>query len=361
MWFLHTGIGRIYANLLRGLLDTAEIDRVFTVVQRSRKREFEDRFQSSKIQAQFVDYPFDYREMLFKGFAIRRFRPTPDVYYFPSFNVPFFLRGKIVGTVCDLIPMSPFFPLPWHVRERFRIAIAHAIRASVSMVAISEFTKSQMVEEFGVTPDRIDVIYPPLRLPDDGEVAAARSRPPLVEGEYLLYVGNRHVHKNVPCLLEAFRLLRHDRPGLRVVVAGARMHPVDEVDTMRNAPEMREAVVEFMEASDDEIWNLHAHARVFVFPTRIEGFGIPPLEALSFGVPVVASDIPVIREVCADTVRYADPGDPKDFAGKIADALRQVPAEEAVRRGMERARRYATKGSIALYLELFRRTARGGR
>lgn len=63
-------------------------------------------------------------------------------------------------------------------------------------------------------------------------------------------------------------------------------------------------VIEYPEASDEEILNLYSHARVFVFPTRIEGFGIPFLEALSFGVPVVGSDIPVVREVCGNAIRY---------------------------------------------------------
>lgn len=355
MWFRHTGIGRIYENLLQGLIETEEVEQISTVVQRFRKREFESRFPSSKIEAKFVDFPFNYRELLCKGRTIRSFVARPDLFYFPSFNVPFFLPGTIVSTICDLIPITPFFNLPWHVKARYRIAIRHAIRSSVKVVCISEFTKRQVIEEFGVDPDRLEVIYPPLRLPGEEEIAQAKGQSPLAGGDYLLYVGNRHPHKNIPCMLEALRILQSDFPGLRAVIAGARMRPDDDVDAILKNPEMRAKVIEFPGASDEEIRNLHAHARVFVFPTRIEGFGIPPLEALSFGVPVVCSDIPVIREVCGDTVRYADPDAPADFARAIREALMMSYGEEGARKGKERAWRYARNNSVAQYLALFSR------
>jgi glycosyltransferase involved in cell wall biosynthesis len=359
MWFRHTGIGRIYDNLLQGLVEAEEVESISTVVQLGKKRDFEERFRSPKIEAKFVDYPFNYREMLSKGKTIRAFETRPDIYYFPSFNVPFFLGGRIIGTVCDLIPLTTVFGLPWHVKARFRIAIRHAIRSSLKIVCISEFTKRHVMEEFGVAQDHIEVIYPPLRLPDEDEIEEVKRQPPLVDGDYLLYVGNRHVHKNVPCMIEALRILKTGVPGLRAVVAGTRMRRDDDVDAVLKNPEMRAMVIEFPEASDEEIRNLHAHARVFVFPTRIEGFGIPPLEALSFGVPVVGSDIPVIREVCGNTIRYANPDNPGDFARTIRETLAETRDDEVIRRGKERARRYARNNSVAQYLDLFRRSLEG--
>ena len=133
------------------------------------------------------------------------------------------------------------------------------------------------------------------------------------------------------------------------------MMPDDDVDAVLKNPGLRAMTIEISGASDEEILNLHAHARVFVFPTRIEGFGIPPLEALSCGVPVVVSDIPVTREVCGDTVRYADPDDPADFARAIREALLEPCGEEADLRGKERARKYAGNNTVAQYLALFGR------
>jgi len=359
MWFRHTGIGRIYENLLQGLTQAEEVESISTVVQICRKRDFEESFRSPKIEAKFVDYPFDYREMLFKGKTIRAFDTKPDLYYFPSFNVPFFLDGRVIGTVCDLIPLTSIFGLPWHVKARFRIAIRHAIRSSMRMVCISEFTKRHLIEEFDAAPDHIEVIYPPLHLPSEDEIERVKRQPPLVDGDYLLYVGNRHVHKNVPCMLDAFRILKPDFPELRAVVAGTRMGQDDDVDAVLKNPEMRANVVEFLDASDEVIRNLHANARVFVFPTRIEGFGIPPLEALSFGVPVVGSDIPVIREVCGNTIRYANPDDPADFARAIRETLTEPREEGEIKSGIERVQLYDRNNAVAQYLAMFHRILGG--
>jgi glycosyltransferase involved in cell wall biosynthesis len=119
-------------------------------------------------------------------------------------------------------------------------------------------------------------------------------------------------------------------------------------------PELRKRLVEFPSASDWEIRNLYQHARVFVFPSLIEGFGIPPLEALWHGVPVVCSDIPVVREVCGAVVRYANPMDPADFARVILRTLREPQYTERRETGREWASRYACSESTRRYLALFR-------
>lgn len=359
MWFRHTGIGRIYENLLQGLIEADEVESIHTVVSPGRRTEFLEKFSNRKVLPRFMNYPYDYREILRKGLALRNLDPKPDLFYFPSFNVPFFLDGKVVSTVCDLIPLTPFFDLSWHMRARFRFAVRHALKRSVRTVCISQATRDHVVKDFGIGSNSLEVIHPPLDFPSGNAPAEAGGERPIVEGDYLLYVGNRNPHKNLGCLLDAFRMLAPELPEFRVVVAGPRMRKRDGVDAARETPGLRERVLEIPEASDVEIRNLYQHARVFVFPTLIEGFGIPPLEALWHGVPVVCSDIPVVREVCGNEVRYANPRDPADFTRAIRLALREP--QDTVRRaaGREWALRYSRDVATRLYLTLFRRCIEG--
>src|SRR5512141_617432 len=111
MWFRHTGIGRIYENLLQGLIEADEVEHIHTIVSPGRRTEFLEKFSHRKVLPRFIKYPYDYREVLWKGLALRDLDPKPDLFYFPSFNVPFFLDGKVVSTVCDLIPLTRFFDL----------------------------------------------------------------------------------------------------------------------------------------------------------------------------------------------------------------------------------------------------------
>lgn len=355
MWFRHTGIGRIYENLLQGLIEADEVEHIHTIVSPGRHAEFLEKFSHSKVLPRFINYPYDYREVLRKGWDLRNLEPKPDIYYFPSFNVPYFLDGKVVSTVCDLIPLTPFFDLPWHMRTRFRIVVRHALKRSIRTVCISQATRDHVAKEFGIGADTIEVIYPPLDFPAADAFAEEGGKRPIVEGDYILYVGNRNPHKNLRCLFEAFRTLLQEVPDFRVVVAGPRMRGRDDVDAARESPELRERIVEILGVTDEEIRNLYRHARVFVFPTLIEGFGIPPLEALSLGVPVVCSNIPVAREVCGDAVRYADPRNPADFARATLSAIRESNDESSRNVRMEWVKRYSRERATKHYLNLFRR------
>jgi len=354
MLFRHTGMGRIYENLLDVLIRSDEVERISTLVPSWMEQAFRNRFSSNKVSARFTGLPNNFKEYLYKGQIINREFQRQDIYHFVSSNVPFFLRGKVISTVCDLITISPLFGLPWHRRWRFEYPVRHAIGRSNHVVCISEFTKSEVCRTFGTSSAKLSVIYPPLAFPDaqdDGDT-------PPVAGDYLLFVGNRHVHKNLRCLFTALSLLTPEFPDLKIVVAGARMKQFDDVDRALENPLLRDRIVSVQNAGDDEIQRLYNHARAFVFASLVEGFGIPPLEALHTGIPTICSDIPVLREVCGNSVYYANPQDPVDFARKIREALTVVSTEAQVLAGRAHALKYATDDMNHTYMDLFRRVAK---
>ncbi len=354
MLFMHTGMGRIYENLLDGLIRSDEVESISTLVPNRMERAFRNRFSSNKVSARFTALADNFKEYLYKGQIINREFPGQDIYHFVSSNVPFFLRGKIVSTICDLITISPLFGLPWHRRWRFEYPVRHAIGRSNHVVCISEFTKSEMCRTFGTSSAKLSVIYPPLAFPD----APDDGNTPPVAGDYLLFVGNRHVHKNLRCLFATLRLLAPDFPQLKAVVAGARMTLVDDVDRAMGDPVLKERIIAIQDARDAEIRTLYNHARAFVFPTKIEGFGIPPLEALHAGIPTICSDIPVLRETCGNSVLYANPQDPADFARKIREVLTDHPSEAQTLAGRAQALKYSAGDLTQAYLDLFRRIAK---
>ena len=359
MFFRSSGIGRCYENLLLALEASDDVSRICTIVPRAREDDFRRSFPSAKIDAMFVDFSYlGISDYFRKGFLLRKFRPAPDLFYFPNINLPYFWKGKSISQVNDLIPISRFSDWPWRHRLAFRRLAGRALRLSGTTVCISEFTKQQLMKEYRVSGDRLQVIYPWI---DEAFLQGCRKTDPgkpLVEGDYLLYVGNRSAHKNLKVLFDALRLLLPEYPGLKAVVAGARMRPHDAVDAAASDPMLKGHIVQYLQVSDEQIMKLYAFARVFVFPTFIEGFGIPPLEALAFGVPVVCSDIPVIREVCGDAVRYADPYDPASFALEIRSALLDAEKNSIIKEtGSGRLSLYRKELSLSQYLELFRMCA----
>ena len=356
MFYRLSGIGRCYENVLSALLTARDVSRVFTLVPGIRREEFTRQFRSDKLEARFVDFAhLSYGDFFRKAAFVRAFSPKPHILFFPNFNVPFFLRGKIVSTVNDLTPVSRYSDYSRLQQAGFRFLVWRALRVSERTVCISEFGQRLVMDAFGVPEDRLPIIYPWVAEAFLGGEDAARRGAVPVEGDYLLFVGNRYGYKNLGGLLAALRLLLPEFPGLKAVIVGVQKGTGGSAEPLMADPSLRGRVAEFPRATDDELKALYARAKVFVFPSFMEGFGLPPLEALAFGIPVVCSDIPVIREVCDDAVRYADPYDPASIAGQVRCALIETEQNGVYReKGIERVRRYTREESIRRYLDLFR-------
>jgi glycosyltransferase involved in cell wall biosynthesis len=220
------------------------------------------------------------------------------------------------------------------------------------VVTISETVKDDLVREFGLPPGKIRVIYPWIKEAFFESPPAAGSP---VSGEYLLYLGLRIAHKNVEGVIRAFLLLLDDFPELKLVIAGSRYSTPDMVDRWKGDPRLSGRLIEIHDPSDDDIARLFARAKAFVFPSFAEGFGLPPLEAMASGVPVVCSDIPVFREVYGDAVRYVDP----NRAESIAEGVREILKDDGssarfTLHGRARSEFYQRDRSLHAYLGLIR-------
>jgi glycosyltransferase involved in cell wall biosynthesis len=158
-------------------------------------------------------------------------------------------------------------------------------------------------------------------------------RPP-----YIFYLGQWKAYKNLPLLLDAYAQVRATHPQAQLVIAG---------DDPRH-PEVRRRAAELPPGSvvlpgrlpESAIPDLYRGAAVLVLPSRAEGFGLPVIEAMACGVPVVCSDLPVLREIADGIATFCDPGDPGAFARAIVGVLEQSPPQPALASGIERARSF---------------------
>jgi glycosyltransferase involved in cell wall biosynthesis len=176
-------------------------------------------------------------------------------------------------------------------------------------------------------------------------------------GEYLLSVGETRPYKNIPRLLEAFARL--DAPGLDLVLVGR--HDPRERDLRALAERLgvggRVRFLGFV--PDEQLAALYSGAVAFVFPSLYEGFGIPLLEAMACGCPVVTSDLASMPEVCGEAAVYVDPSDADAIAAGMASVVgdREMSAALA-RRGLERAARFSYRSAAESILEVLRGCAR---
>lgn len=237
-----------------------------------------------------------------------------DVFH-TQYIIPFFVpkRTKIFTHIHDVSFRA--FPqlIGWKDRLFLSLLIPRSIRRSYRILATSEFTKSEIIHYYSVSPDKVSVLCNAVgddfrRQATSEEVARVRKKYRLPE-RYLLSVGTLQPRKNIPFLIRAFAQSKLGSEEYSLVLVGNRKaHHFDtEIDRAIEETGIGDRVISpgFIESVD--LPALYAAARLFVFPSLYEGFGIPILEALSQGIPVVCSDIPPFREVAPSSALFFDP------------------------------------------------------
>ncbi|HKP98190.1 MAG TPA: glycosyltransferase family 1 protein [Fibrobacteria bacterium] len=199
-----------------------------------------------------------------------------------------------------------------------RLLFRHALNRSHRVITVSDFSKEEIRKHIPGRQDHLVVIPNGV----DGNYASGFIRKPIDE-EYILFVGNVKPHKNLRNLLLAFGKLVPDFPALKVFIVGkdeGLMNPDNGIHAVvRGLPPGK---VEMKgEVSIADLKNYYANARLFVAPSYYEGFGLPLLEAMSFGIPIAASRVGPMPEVGGDVVRYFDPFDLEDMARALRSCL----------------------------------------
>jgi glycosyltransferase involved in cell wall biosynthesis len=229
------------------------------------------------------------------------------------------------------------------------------------VLTVSEASKRDILRYFRVPESRIDVIYNAIDErfwlePDVEEVNRVRERYRLTD-PFVLYAGNIKPHKNLERLIEAFHLMRHDDPNLKDVQLLIIGDEISKYATLRRAVhshKLHKHVRFFGFVSDQTLAALYRLANVFVFPSLYEGFGLPPLEAMASGTPVITSNVSSLPEVVGDAALMIDPYD----AAAIADAMKRVLTDTDLRvdlqgRGLARAREFSWERSIARVRQIY--------
>ncbi|MBI4476470.1 MAG: glycosyltransferase family 4 protein [Acidobacteria bacterium] len=306
--------------------------------------------------------PYSLREQLRIPLALRRERA--DLFHAPHYVLPPLTMCPSVVTIHDCIHLM--FPeyLPNRLAYAYaRASIWAAAKRSSRILTVSETSKADILRFFHVPPTKIAVIYNAIdeRLgaePDQDEIARVRERYQLHE-RFILYVGNIKPHKNLVRLIEAFhRLRRHEFEHMKLLIIG---------DEISKYPALRRAVhrhhlhkyVRFLGFVPLEtLAVLYRLAGVFVFPSLYEGFGLPPLEAMASGTPVVTSNVSSLPEVVGDAAILVDPHDPD----AIADGMRRALTDPELRadlraRGLTRVNQYSWERSVQRVWEIYQEVA----
>ncbi|MGH8984130.1 MAG: glycosyltransferase family 4 protein [Acidimicrobiia bacterium] len=256
--------------------------------------------------------------------GVARTRGALDVVHAPSVAVPPTGRYRLVVTVHDAAPL--LFPDTYPRRGRWfhRRGIAAAARRADLVITVSQAAADEIQEHTAIPAERMRVVPNGVELTEasDDDATAARAAFDLGARPYVLWLGSLEPRKNVGLLVEAFArwAATSDVPH-QLVLAGPAGWVEDRDTVLAPARRLGDRVRTIGRVGDDHLRGLYRGADVFVLPSRHEGFGLPVLEAMAQGTPVVASDIPSLREVAGDAARLVTPFDPDAWAGALDDLL----------------------------------------
>ena len=222
-------------------------------------------------------------------------------------------------------------------RTWYRFIIPRLGTRARRIVTVSQFSKAELERHAGIPADRITVISGGgehiLAEPADQRIV---ERLGLTPRAYVVAVGSLSPHKNLAGVAVAARKLAHQ--GVQTVVTGGINSDVFSSRPLTDQSHLRLTGY----VTDGELRALYEQAACLVYPSFYEGFGLPPLEAMSCGCPVVASRAASLPEVCGDAAAYCDPADPADIAGIVQQVVEDGSRQEEMRRrGIERARQFS--------------------
>lgn len=361
----NSGIGRYIQMLAQTMLEEYPQSHLVMAGSRQHNREFIAKLNpavQSRISSVVYDAPIYSLAEQVKGLSIIKQNNT-DIIHIPHFNAPWKLPPNSVVTIHDLIPFKRQAPRNhWQVTAG-RVMLMNAAQKAARIIVISRATANDLIEDYPsvawqnkirVVPQGVSADFKPLLLE---QVRAFKSRHGLQR--YLLFVGNRASHKNLERLLVAYAILLDKYPGLQLVVAGRRLANPDAVDKARLRLGLKQ-LWEWEDCSDADLGQLYCGAEMLVFPSLYEGFGLPPLEAMACGTPVVVAQSASLPEVVGDAGLYFDPLQPEDMARQIARLLDDGNLRDSLRaRGLLRAAMFSWQQTARQTMEVYREVAKG--
>ena len=272
-----------------------------------------------------------------------------DIFHSPSFTIPFSVSIPTVVTIHDMV----CYKFPETIDRLRRIYLANAVRCSIlkadRIIAVSQSTKKDIVDTFDVPETKIDVVYeasaPCFRATADGNSVQETCKKYFIEEPFLLYVGTLEPRKNLVKLMQAYFILKRDyRIKHKLVIAGKKGWNYGPIFSEIERLSLRNDVIFTGYVPEQALVHLYNGAELFILPSLYEGFGLPILEAMACGTPVITSNISSMPEVAGDAAILVDPYDVDALAGAMHGVLTDKGLKESlVKKGLERVKHFSWK------------------
>lgn len=286
------------------------------------------------------------------------FPEKTDVSCFFNFTVPPFARGKKAVVVYDTVVKDHPETMNRRTRMVLETTLARSMRRADRIITISDFSKRQIMKHYGVSDDKISVV--PCGFREDvfnmsySDEDRQRTKDKYgINGQYILYLGTLEPRKNIERIVEAYgRLKNENRDCPELVLAGGKGWLYESIFERVKSLGIEDSVVFTGYVDDNDVPLLMNGAMIFCFPSLYEGFGMPPLEAMACGTPVITSNSTSLPEVVGDAAISIDPCS----VDELSDAMKRLTENSSLReelrqKGLAQCRKFSWKSSADLFMK----------
>lgn len=353
---LRTSTGRYVERLLKYLQEVdTDLSHRYVVLLKPKDMEgwepTSKRF--TKVASRWKEFTFG--EQL--GFAWQLYKLKADLVHFPMVQQPILYQKAVVTTFQDLTTLRFANPTKNKYVFRFKQYVYKwvniiAARKSRAIITPTEFVKDDVAKFTHTNSRKITVTLEAVDAFDE----PAEPVPDFEDKQYIMFNGRPQAHKNLHRLIEAFALLHQKHPDLYLMIAGRKDRSHRSYTRLAKELGVRDHVVLTDFIPDGQLKWAMQNTQAYVYPSLSEGFGLPPLEAMLNGAPVVSSNATCLPEVQGDAAHYFDPYNVEDMAQKINDVLTKPELrKQLIARGHEQIKKYSWKRmaeqTLAVYKE----------
>jgi len=366
------GLGRYTQEIVDNILKLDQQNKYVIFLCKENFNEFDDSKNIKKVLADAKWYSFT--EQIKMPWLI--WKEHLDLMHFPHFNVPIFCPTKFIVTIHDLIltkfpttRATTLGPILYKIKNFFyKLVIWLAVKRAKKIITVSHFTKNDIMKKFKIKTERIIVTYEGVANFTKGREGQEIDDKKIILGyninsfhkdvqnkPFLFYVGNAYPHKNLEGLIKVYIEIYKSNPNLALILVGKEDYFYKRLKDFANKLNIKVIFPGYV--PDNQLGILYRQALAYVFPSFYEGFGLPALEAMAYGCPVVSSNQASMPEILGNAAIYFNPYNEKEMANQIKkiiedDNLRQT----LIKKGLEQVKKYSwqecAKETLAIYHQI---------
>lgn len=282
-----------------------------------------------------------------------------SVFFSPTHYLPLFNSVPSVIAILDVSYLH--FPDLFNKKDLYQLKIwgGYSIRKAQKIITISEASKSDIIKLYGVSEAKIEVVYPGLKIAKSNKMNKEELREKYGIGkDFVLFVGTLQPRKNITRLIEAFSKMK--KGDLELVIVGKKGWQYEEILAAPQKFGVSERVKFLHEVTDEDLPAFYQNALFFILPSLYEGFGLPVLEAMGYGCPVITSDVSSLPEAGGDAALYVDPENVSDITKKMDElADDEKTRSEMVEKGKKQAAKFSWEDAAGKTLKVLEEVANG--